>query len=278
MTNLIVGYGYCGKYLAEEIKQNNQEVLCWSRNTPKDSNLNHQKVDISGDDFSIPKDCETIYYLIPPPRSGKTDTLLHHFLSKLDRIPKNFVYFGSSGIYGNHDGNLVDESAELHLNYDRQYRRKDAEDQLNLFAQHSNINISCLRIAGIYGPERIPLQKIKEDKPILNQQEAPYSNCIYVKDLVKIAYLLSQQSQGFEIFNVSDNHPNKMGYIQYKLATILNTSPPTEVPLVDYYNNATKMGKEFLSSSKKLDSSKLLYLLRNDFVVTSLETGLKNSI
>ncbi len=278
MKHLIVGYGYCGKFLAQELKHQGQEVLCWSRSIPSENGFAHQQIDISSDDFVIPQACETLYYLIPPPRAGKTDTLLARFLSKLNHLPKNFIYFGSSGVYGDHNGNWVNETTKLNLIHDRQYRRQHAENQLQQFSQDRDINISCLRIAGIYGPDRFPLQKIKDDKPIVNQQEAPYSNCIYVEDLVNTAWLLSHQSNGFEIFNVSDNHPNRMGYLQYKLAEIMGTKSPKEVSLQAYYDAATTMGKEFLSSSKKLNSDKIIQLLKSELNITNLELGLKKSI
>ena len=276
MKNLIVGYGYCGRYLANELIKKKNEVICWSRTKPKQENIIHKLIDISKDDFIISDYYENIFYLIPPPRLGQKDTLLECFISRLKTKPKNFIYFGSSGIYGNHGGKWVDEESQLHLIFDRQHRRLNAENQLKIFCENNHINLACLRIAGIYGPGRIPLNKIMQSKPIIRQDQAPYSNSIFVTDLVNLAYSITHKMHGINIYNVSDNHPNKMGFLQFLLAKKLSLESPIQISLQEYYDQATPMAREFLSSSKKISSNKIQKLTQKYF--TPLSSGLDLSL
>jgi len=279
MNHLIVGYGYCGKYLAQTLIKKNQQVTTWSRSSQNSKELStghtHQTVNVSTDHFNLPKECEIIHYLIAPPDEGQTDKLLENFLTHIKQSPKHIIYYGSSGIYGDHQGKLIDETSSLNLKSDRQYRRHHAEQQLIQFCRKNNIKLSILRIAGIYGPGRIPLEKVEKQSPIITPSEAPITNRIYVQDLVEIAEYLCRMQIGIECYNISDGNPSPMGYTQQKLCERLDQKPSPQISFQDYLKKASPMQQEFLSSSKQLDTNKIKKILGGRFTFTSLKAGLK---
>jgi len=278
MNHLIVGYGYCGKYLTQTLLESNQQETTWSRSSQNLKQLpndhTHEAVNIATDNFNLPRECEVIHYLIAPPNEGKKDKLLEKFLIHLKQLPKHIIYYGSSGIYGDHQGKLIDETSRLNLKSDRQYRRHHAEQQLMAFCYKNKLKLSILRIAGIYGPDRIPLEQIKKKNPIITPSESPITNRIYVQDLVEIAVHLSKIQVGIECYNISDGNPSPMGYIQQKLCVLLNQKPLPQMRYQDYLKKASPMQKEFLSSSKQLDINKIKKILSGKFRLTSLEKGL----
>ena len=136
MNNLIVGYGYCGYYLAHALLRKGHAVTVCSRTKPEPSfyypGIDHYYIDVAVKDQKTfeHKKYDVVYYLIPPPRQGKKDLTLSAFLANTRFKTSAIVYFGSTGLYGNHNGQWVTETSDLHLETDRQYRRLDAEQQL----------------------------------------------------------------------------------------------------------------------------------------------------
>jgi len=114
MHHLILGYGYCAYFLAQElIKQGQTQITALSRNNNLDYYLpqvKHQIQDVT-EAFSWPEEETTLYYLIPPPAQAERDTLLETVLKNPIKA-KKVVYFGSSSVYGNHKGQLVNEESD----------------------------------------------------------------------------------------------------------------------------------------------------------------------
>ena len=277
MQDLIVGYGYCGRLLAQHLQQAGRSVLVWSRTPPVDDPVDHQVIDLDQDDWAIQQPIDTVYYLAPPQRHGQTDERLARFLARLTDRPKTIIYFGSSGVYGNHHGQWVTEQSSLYLQFDRQQRRYHAEEQLFDYCRGDAINLACLRIAGIYGPGRLPVEKARQQKPVIDPASAPYSNCIYVADLIKIAVELGTTLQGQHRVNVSDGQPNPMGQIQQNVADALKIPRAPTVDYDPYYQAATPMVREFLASSKKIDNHYLTTLCLK-LQLTSLMDGINASL
>ncbi|WP_241480568.1 hypothetical protein [Legionella norrlandica] len=106
MHHLILGYGYCGYYLAQELLKRQQQVTAVSRQLKKDwelPNLHHIMHDLQYP-FHWHNPNSIIYYLIPPPSQSNQDILLNQFLKQSSLNAKKIIYFGSSGVYGDHQG------------------------------------------------------------------------------------------------------------------------------------------------------------------------------
>jgi nucleoside-diphosphate-sugar epimerase len=84
----------------------------------------------------------------------------------------------TTGVYGDCKGAWIDESTPLNPTADRAFRRADAEQQVQQFCQQLNIPLVILRVAGIYGPGKIPLARIKSRQPIVNKQDSPIASML----------------------------------------------------------------------------------------------------
>jgi nucleoside-diphosphate-sugar epimerase len=280
MNNLIIGYGYCGYFLAKKLINLNQNVVAVCRSNKKEYALEgleliHENIKQS---LTIDSPIDTLYYLIPPPGVGDKDTNLESFIENNQIECKTIVYFGSSGIYGNHQGNHVDENSPCFIKTDRQKRRLDAEKKWRQYAKQHTDNCVLLRIAGIYGPNRIPLKNAKIQTPVIDKNHAPLVNYIFINDLINAALLLAKHVTGVEMFNIADGKPSPMGQMQQSIAKHRGYEKAKEASFNHVYYNASSMKREFLNSSKKLNITKLLNTLGNDFTPTSMDEGLKLSL
>ncbi|CEK09972.1 SDR family oxidoreductase [Legionella hackeliae] len=279
MKHLILGYGYCGYYLARHLLNQQQSVTAISRHL--DSAYALEGLAHISHDIATPfiwEDADTIiYYLIPPAGDNDHDLGLQKFLTHSHLQASQVIYFGSSGVYGDHQGAWVDELSVCHITSKRQQRRLDAENQWVTFCQKHHIPLTLLRIAGIYGPHRLPLQAAREQIPIINPQVSPYTNHIYVENLAEISVALTQiKSSG--IYNIADGNPTTFGVLQQLVAQLLELAPPSLETFEQAWERASPMKKEFLSASKRLSIQSLKTKLQSSLHLTPLADAVKLSL
>ena len=281
MHHLIIGYGYCGFHLAKFLLSNNQSVTAVSRHLSESQHLpglNHLAQDISTP-LVWPHQNTIVYYLIPPPSTGVVDSTLKQFLQNCATInPVKLVYFGSSAVYGDKQGDWVDEKAACDVTLERQYRRLDAEQQCLTFAEQKDIGCIILRIAGIYGPNRLPIEAALKQYPLIEPEEAPFTNLIYIKDLAKISALLALQKNSRGIYNIADGLPKTMGYLQQQVANALDLPPAPFQSFDQVLTSASAMKREFMQSSKRLNINALQTTLKESLLVTPSTTAIIDSL
>ena len=283
MCVLIVGYGYVGYHLAQALLNQGETVIAWSRSMPallpKNKAMSHYTVNCIDKNVKLPEQVKTIFYCAPPPANSADDTVLQKFLNKagLSNIT-SIVYFSSSSVYGNHHGYWVTENSALQLSSHRQKIRADAEHQLTHFCLTHKINLSILRVAGIYGLNRLPLEKARAQAPLIRKEEAPIVNLIYVNDLVDNAIKLSKKVTGQMIFNISDSVPLPWGETQRIICDLLCMKIAPEVSYADYWQQASPRLQEFLLNNKKLSTDKIRGYLGETYISTPLKSAIKKLI
>lgn len=80
------------------------------------------------------------------------------YLGNQDDTPDRYIYTSSTGVYGDHDGEWVDEATPLDPETDRQQTLVEAEN-LAHSAQEHGIDATVVRFAGLYGPGRYRLTR-----------------------------------------------------------------------------------------------------------------------
>src|SRR5436190_15583005 len=108
---------------------------------------------------------DALLYCAPPPAIGDRDTRMANLLAALERTqvaPERVVYLSTSGVYGDCDGQLVDESRPVNPETPRARRRADAETQLRDRCAARGSVLIILRVPGIYSPDRLPLERLRQ--------------------------------------------------------------------------------------------------------------------
>jgi nucleoside-diphosphate-sugar epimerase len=280
MHHVLLGYGYVAQYLALALSHNQAPILAFSR-TPVAASIPHFKHQLIHDEhfkLDLPNEY-VLYYFIPPPSDHDTDIILENYLAQLSPLPQKIIYIGSSGIYGDHLGHIVDEDSALHIQTSRQKGRLAAETQLQNFSKKHHIPLALLRVAGIYGPHRLPIEAASKQEPLIYPEEAPLINHIYVKDLVSILVKLGQEISYHGILNICDGHPQAMGTLQAKLASYLHYPPSVYQHFADVFAKASPMKREFMTQNKQLCDKRLKQLLDGGGIVChDLDSGIQDCI
>ncbi|MCL9684673.1 SDR family oxidoreductase [Legionella maioricensis] len=280
MHHLILGYGYCGYYLAQELLKHDQQVTALSRHLNPElqqPGLSHVTHDLN-QPFNWTESNTIVYYLIPPQPQGERDIFLRQFLSHNRVNARKVIYFGSSAVYGNHQGNWVNEQSTCVINNARQLRRLDAEQQWLSYCNQNSIQAVLLRVAGIYGPQRLPIEAAKAQTPIIEKDKAPYTNHIYVRDLAAISYLLAQCPTPHTLYNIADGAPQPMGTIQKKVAKALGIKPAPYESWEQAWERASPMKREFMQGSKRLQIDRLKQSLKSSLSLSHLNDAIQQSL
>jgi len=228
---------------------------------------------------TLPGICDDslIYYFVPPPIEGVVDIRCQHFLSSLSASafkPKRIVAISTTGVYGDCSGELINEDQPANPMVDRARRRYDMEIQLRAWCEEHAVELIILRVGGIYGPQRLPLKRVRDGIPVLHEALAPKTNRIHEEDLADICVAAAQVDKSFRIYNVSDGCNSNMTEYFYTLADHFNLPRP---PAVDWQEAERIMSKgmlSYLKESRRIDNTRMLKELEIKLRYPSLEKAL----
>jgi nucleoside-diphosphate-sugar epimerase len=196
---------------------------------------------------------------------------LRNVLAALPASVERFLYISSTGVYGNVAGDWVDEATPCQPTRAGGKACLAAED---LLREHPLGRRSViLRLAGIYGPGRIPRSAdLLASKPI----DAPadgFLNLIHVEDAARIAVAAGEMRELPELFVVSDGQPVVRREYYRELARLLHApepqfvAPPTESPAA-----------QRAASDKRINPRKLLDTLCPALLYPSYREGLAAAV
>jgi len=228
---------------------------------------------------SLPVREAMICYFVPPPRRDQ-DTRLRRFLRGLEPqgLPRTFLYISTSGVYGDSNGQWVTEATPPHPETARARRRVDAERTLQAWAAGRDVRAVILRVPAIYGPDRIPVQKIRDKVPVLRWEDAPFSNRIHVDDLAQICVTAALAGDRNQVFNVSDGDPRRVTDYYFTVADLLGLDRPPAISMAEALRTMSPMRLSFLRESRRIDNRQLLDSLDISLQYPSLESGVTASL
>ena len=130
-----------------------------------------------------------------------------------------------------------------------------------------------LRVGGIYGPERLPLTRLRTIK-VIDPEQAPYSNRIHIFDLAQVCLKAMQASGHNHVFNVADQMPTSMSDYFMKLADFAGLPAPECVPLADAHRELSPAMLSFINESRRMRTDKMTEILQIELTFPNLQSGL----
>lgn len=255
---LILGCGYAGERLAARHIERGDRVTGTTRDAGRAARLRGLGVRVLAPHEELPQ-MDRVYYTIPPQRDGVEDIRLTGLLKRLPP-PREFVYFGTTGVYGDQDGAWVNEDTELKPNNERSMRRADAEWQCRGWCAMHGVALTILRVAGIYGPGRLPIDRLDNGKPVLDPVSSGYTNRIHVDDLVAAA-MAAADAHGkvmAEVFNVADGNPTTTAEFLDAFAAMTGKPAPERIGWAEARAEFSEMALSFMRDSKRVNVDRLL--------------------
>ena len=279
----IIGYGDIGSRVARLYKEKNYIVAGLARSPEscqmmQDDDVEPVTADLDNKDSlsGLSLAGALVFYFAPPPPTGVTDPRMANFLASLDsnNIPRKIVYISISGVYGDQAGRRVTEKTPPNPGTDRAFRRLNAEDQLREVRNRLRVQVVILRVGGIYGPGRLPEQRIRNAIPVLHQELAPKTNRIHADDLARICVAAGKYGRDGEIYNVSDGCDSNMTEYFFQVASHLGLDRPPTVGWEVANRILSKGMLSYLRESRRMDNKKMLTDLHITLKYPTLDSGL----
>lgn len=218
-----------------------------------------------------------IYYFVPPNKTGQSDMHCRQFLSCLEQqsaIPARIVAISTTGVYGDRAGEWVTEETAPNPQVDRGRRRYDMECQLRQWCEQHGSDLIILRVGGIYGPGRLPLERIRKRIPILRQELAPKTNRIHADDLADICIAAAQVDHHYRVYNVSDGTDSNMSEYFLALAEYFELPAPPQVDWEEAERVMSAGMLSYLRESRRISNKRMLDELSVTLRYPDLKTGL----
>lgn len=282
----IVGCGDIGRRVARLESAVGRPVAALARSAASAAQLQGAGIAVVHGDLDQPASlahlppCATLYYFAPPPGEGAGDPRLGAVLAAwpAEALPERVVYISTSGVYGDCQGAWVDETWPLNPQSARAQRRVAAEAALQDWAGRCGVACVILRVPGIYGPGRLPVERIRRAVPVVDPAEAPYSNRIHADDLAEACFAAARRGRAGAAYNVSDGQPTTMTDYFLSVADVLGLPRPPAISLAEARRVFTPAMLSFLEESKRLDNRRMREELGIVLRYPDLASGLKASV
>ena len=210
---------------------------------------------------------DAVLHLAPPQGMGHTDVRTRHLLQALarQRRVRRIVYGSTSGVYGDCAGARFDETRAVNPATDRARRRVDAERQLRWFGRAFGVQVTLLRIPGIYAGDREgghPRERLARGAPVLVAEDDVYTNHIHADDLARACVAALHRGLPQRVLHVCDDTQMKMGDY-FDLAADLCVLPrPPRISREQASAQMSAMQLSFMGESRRLMNGRLKQELR----------------
>jgi len=201
-----------------------------------------------------------IVHFAPPPKEGRNDRRTRNLLAALGKansVPQRLVFISTSGVYGDCGGAVVDETRPISPDSARAVRRADAERRLRAWGRSRGVNVSILRVPGIYAAYRLPMARIEGNVPALNDADDGYSNHIHAEDLARIALAALRSGRPNRVYHASDDEPMKMGDYFDLLADHFSLPRPPRVSWQEAQESIPRGLLSFMGESRRLTNERI---------------------
>lgn len=138
-------------------------------------------------------------------------------------------YLSTVGVYGNHDGAWVDETAQCRPVSKRSVMRVKAETDWLRLGRDLGRPVAILRLSGIYGPGRNALVNVENGTARRLVKPGQVFNRIHCDDIAGALWQLISGNTG-GIFNVTDDEPAPPQDVVAYAASLMGVEPPPEIP------------------------------------------------
>jgi nucleoside-diphosphate-sugar epimerase len=129
------------------------------------------------------------------------ETAIEQFAAR-DEPPGRLVYTSSTGVYGDHDGDWVDEETPLDPTTEKTRVLADAERIARERTAERGIDGTVVRFAGLYGPDRYRLERYLEG-PVT----AGYLNMLHRDDAAGVLRFVAETSPEPDTLLAVDDEP-----------------------------------------------------------------------
>lgn len=275
MKLFIFGLGFSGLAFAKAAIAQGHQVVGTHREMPANPPDGIEYITF-GEGHPLPKGALDgvigLLSTVPPTESG--DPVLDA-IGKDINIMERFAWVGylsTTGVYGDRQGGLVDETSPLLPSLERSKRRAKAEaDWLSLW-KNNKVPVHIFRLAGIYGPGRSPIDSLREGRAKRVVRPGQVFSRIHVDDIAGALLTSLAHPMPGEVYNLCDDDPAGPDQVIEYAAQLMDIDPPPAVPFEQA--DLSPMARSFYADNKRVSNLKMKQVLGYNLRYPSYKDGL----
>lgn len=244
MNRLVFGCGYLGGRVAKRWRAAGDQVWVVTRDSQRAARLEQAGYYAVVADVTDARSLavlqsqpavDTLLYAVGYDRSSPNSIHevyqggLSNALANAPDVVGRVIYLSTTGVYGDASGEWVDEHTPPNPQRDGARASLAAEDVAR--ASPLAARTLVLRLAGLYGPDRIPfLDRLRAGEPIPTS-ESGWLNLIHVEDAADVVVELADRGaeNGSQLLNAADGNPPTRGDYYSAVARLIDAPQPKYV-------------------------------------------------
>ena len=260
----IFGFGFTARALADVVDPSAFHISATSRSPDGAAAITksgHQGFVFSGADqpgSDLKHALSSATHILSSVPPGTTHDPVLEELSETIADAANLKWLGylsTIGVYGDHQGEWIDEAMPATPQSERSKRRLVAEQAWQALAQKCGVPLSIFRLAGIYGPGRSAIDRIRAGSARCIIKPGQVFNRIHVSDAARVIAASLDAPEKDGVYNLTDDLPAPPQDIITYAADLLKAPPPPQVSLEDA--NLSAMAESFYSENKRVRNQRI---------------------
>jgi nucleoside-diphosphate-sugar epimerase len=218
------------------------------------------------------RDSNKIIITAPPDVNG-CPIIRDYFKQILNSKIKWIGYLSSTSVYGNYNGEKVNENSDLRpVNSMEIARYKGERDIINFGIKYS-VPVEIFRISGIYSKHRNIIKQILSQNVNPIFKENHFFNRIHEKDIARVLSEAAYLKINSGIVNLSDSLPAPQLEVINYASKIMKISLFKSKNYKDICNDISEPVKRFWENNRRVDNS-LLIKRYGELIFPSYKEGL----
>jgi len=213
------------------------------------------------------------HILVSAGPDGDGDPVLNHCREEIAAIAPRLEwagYLSTTGVYGDHQGDWVNEDTPLTPSTRRGKMRVAAEAAWRAVP---GLPLHIFRLAGIYGPGRGPFEKVRKGTARRIVKPGQVFSRIHVEDIAQVLEASIARPDPGAVYNLCDDDPAPPQDVIAFAAELLGLPAPPEVAFDQA--EMSPMARSFYAESKRVDNSRIKQDLGVRLIHPDYRSGLR---
>lgn len=252
-TLLSIGHGYSARALARLLLPKGWTVIGTTRSADKAIALETEGIEPlvwPGNKLPIERASHVLSSVSPGEEGDPVILETGDTLRKAKHL-EWVGYLSTTGVYGDREGDWVDEGSELLPSTRRGQARVDAEAAW----QALGLPLHIFRLAGIYGPGRGPFEKVRNGTARRIIKDGQVFSRIHVDDIAQVVAASIDRPNPGAIYNLCDDDPAPPEDVIAHAAELLGLPIPEAIAFEEA--DLSPMARSFYAESKRVRNDRI---------------------
>ena len=263
MNIVCFGFGQVAKNFIKKLKNDgiSFKFTTTSREVSKNKkfeNINYESFQFTEKGFDknfIPRLEEADHVLLSIAPINGRDIVIKNFQNYFRSTKIKWItYLSATSVYGNHNGEWVDENSETKPTFSNGIERLKIEKEWMKLANKSDLPFQIFRLSGIYSNQYNILTRLKSGVAKIINKKNHFFSRIHVEDIANILFNSLNNFKKKEIYNISDDKPASAEEVTMYGVKLLGVDKPNTIEIKEV---ESEMLRGFYKDSKKVNNKKM---------------------